>query len=75
MDADLPSPFFPQKGHEGVRVGVTAEQSHLKKEQAGRPDPGATAVPGQDVAGDDRLDLEEQKGAQENDGDKNRHDG
>jgi hypothetical protein len=48
-----------------VRVGIAQQQNRLKKEQAGGPDRGAAAEPGQDHFGDERLNLEEQESAQE----------
>ncbi len=50
----------------GVRIDVAGEQQHLEKEHADRPHGGAAAEPGEDHLGDERLHLEEHKGAQEN---------
>jgi hypothetical protein len=46
-----------------VSIAVARCQEHLKKQQAGGPDSGTAAEPGQDAFGDERLDKEQQKGA------------
>ena len=48
-----------------VRVGVAAEEEHLKEEHARRPDRGAAAEPREDEARNQRLDEEEQAGSPE----------
>ena len=50
---------------DAVRVGIAQQQNRLEKEQAGGPDRGAAAEPGQDNFGDERLNLEEQERTQE----------
>lgn len=73
MDTHLPPAFFPKCRDEAVCVGIAAEQSYLKKEKTGGPNPGAAAIPRQDVASDDRLNLKEQKRAQKYRGDEEGH--
>src|SRR5580700_9432477 len=46
-----------------VRVQISGEQGGLKKDQAGSPDGRRAAEPGEDEAADQRLNLEQQKGA------------
>jgi hypothetical protein len=47
-----------------VGVGITQEKQDLEEQHAGGPDAGAATEPRKDEFADDRLDLEEQKGAQ-----------
>lgn len=73
MDAHLPAAFFPKPRDKAVCVGIAAEQSYLEKEKTGGPNPGAAAIPRQDVASDDWLNLKEQKRAQKYRGDEEGH--
>src|SRR5690606_36341246 len=73
VDDGLRGASGPQPGDEAMRVGVAGEQSTLEKEQAGGPDAGAPSVPGEDVARHHGLDLEEEKGTEEDSGEKERH--
>ncbi len=50
---------------EGVGIGVAGEQEHLEKEHASGPDFGCAAEPWGQEAGEERLDLKEQKGSSE----------
>jgi hypothetical protein len=49
-----------------VSVGITEQQHGLKKNQAGGPYRSRAAEPWQDLLGNDRLDQEQQEGAEEN---------
>jgi hypothetical protein len=60
---------------EGVSVGVSGEETDLEEEHAGGPNGGTAAIPREDVACDDGLNLEEQEGAEEDGGDENWHGG
>ena len=75
MDAVLHRRVFSQEGDQGVSVGVAPQEAYLEKEQAGCPDCGTSSVPGENVAGYDRLNLKEQKSAQENGEGKDGHSG
>src|SRR5580704_4243070 len=48
-----------------MRVQISGEQGGLKKDQARGPDSRRAAEPGEDEAADQRLNLEQQKGADE----------
>ena len=52
----------PQQSTAQVRVGVSRQQHRLKEEHAGGPDRWPAAEPRQDVLGDQRLSLKQQKG-------------
>jgi hypothetical protein len=47
-----------------MRVRVTSQQTGLEEQQTSGPNRGAAAEPGQDVAPDHRLQLEQKKSAQ-----------
>ena len=64
-----------QAANAEVGVGVPAEEQHLEKEHAGRPDGGAAAKPGQDEARNQRLDEEQQAGSPEDGQAKGEHGG
>ena len=49
-----------------VRIQVAAHQEHLEEKKATGPDARGTSEPGQDVVGEEGLDLEQQESAQEN---------
>src|SRR6516162_5220052 len=49
-----------------MRISVSAQEEHLKKEQANRPYARAAAKPGEDVLADERLNLKQQKGPRKN---------
>ena len=49
-----------------VRVEIAEQQGHLEEQHAGRPYRSRAAEPRQDHLADQRLDLEEQEGAEEN---------
>jgi hypothetical protein len=54
---------FAQSGGQQVRVCVTGDEHQLKKQEAGCPDSGASAEPGQNVLANKRLNKEYQKRA------------
>jgi len=47
-----------------MRVSVTRQEAGLEEQQTSAPNGGSAAEPGQDVAADQGLHLEKQKGAQ-----------
>jgi hypothetical protein len=51
-----------------VSVNISAQKQQLKEEHAGDPDRCGSPEPWQEHLGYQRLDLEEQKGTQENSG-------
>jgi len=53
---------------ERAGVDVSGKQRDLIEDQAGGPDGSRTAEPRQQAASDERLEPEEQKGAQKNSG-------
>ena len=56
-----------------VRIQVTGQQQELEKEQRCAPHGGRSTKPGQDEFGDHRLDLEQEKSAQEDGSRVNKH--
>jgi len=52
--------------YEEMGVGVTSQQEDLKEEKTGSPNACASSKPWQDISTDDGLDLEKQKGTEEN---------
>ena len=71
MDDDLlarPKPLTEQMG-----IGIAGQQEDLEEQHAGSPNPGTASKPGQNIFGDERLDLEHQEGAQEDGEGKNPH--
>jgi len=61
MNSCLSAGFQPL---EKMGIGIAAQQKDLKKQQTGGPDRRRPAKPRKQVFADDRLDHEEQKGAQ-----------
>ncbi len=59
-----------QTATQNVRVGITAEQQHLKEQHAAGPNSGPAAKPREDVLAEKKLDPKEQKRA-EKDGEPN----
>ena len=64
VDDGLRARLEPARGE--VRVGIAAQQQHLKKQHARRPDPGPAAKPRQDVFPNERLHLEQEECSGEN---------
>ena len=58
--------FWLEVGDDAVRIEIAQKQRHLKEEQANSPDCGGTTEPGQNRAGDNRLNLKEKESADEN---------
>jgi len=57
----------------GVGIRVAPQQHQLEEHHADGPDRGVAAEPGQDLLGDDRLHQEQQEGAGEDGGGKEKH--
>ena len=55
-----------ETGPDQVGIQIPSHQQQLKEEHAGGPDRRAFAIPRQDVAGHDGLDLEQQERPKEN---------
>ena len=60
MDHHLPARRQPRG--EPVRVGIARQQHPLEEQEAGGPDTGPAAIPGEDVFAHQRLTDEEEKG-------------
>ena len=63
QESDVDERLSPrvEPGPDQVGIQIPSHQQQLKEEHAGGPDGGAPAIPRQDVAGDDWLDLEQQE--------------
>ena len=64
MDQHLHARFEIADDRMGIKIAQ--QEHHLEKEQAGGPDRGGSAEPGQDNFGNHRLHLEQQEGAHQN---------
>ena len=64
MDQRLPPRRQPCR--EEVGIGIARQQHPLEEEEAGCPDAGTTAIPGENVLPDQRLPDEEEEGPGEN---------
>ncbi len=59
MEGTLGARAHPAR--EAMRVEVSRQQHELEEEEAGGPDRGRSAEPGQDVFAQERLDLKEKE--------------
>ena len=73
MDAAAYTPRKP--GADQMCIGVATQQHDLEEEHAGGPDRGPPTEPRQDDLRDERLNLKEKEGAEENRDRKAKHQG
>ena len=66
MHEDLPPPLEPLR--QEMRVGIAEHEHDLKEQKTGAPDRWTSSVPGKDIAGNQRLNLKQQEGAQKDSG-------
>jgi len=46
-----------------MSIGITEKEKNLKKEHTGCPDSRTSTIPGENITGDDRLNLKQKKRA------------